>query len=179
MCSAAAFQYWFQFQQINLCRRRRVSAVTGVRDSRQKASYGLIRRLIPSFTTQYAAAKKTEAVCQDVVSSKLISKSPCQIFVDIFPLLRWGRWGLDAKWPCRTCRCSWCNCYWNRWHFGQTWNLCQLSQMAFVEKYFWAEVKFRGLTQKCPFLKAEFRLEFSQTNWGALIIAQNLTICLK
>ena len=58
VCSATAFQYWFQFQQINLCRRRRVSAVTGVRDSRQKASYGLIRRLIPSFTTQYAAAKK-------------------------------------------------------------------------------------------------------------------------
>ena len=58
VCSATAFQYWFQFQQINLCRRRRVSAVTGVRDSRQKASYGLIWRLIPSFTTQYAAAKK-------------------------------------------------------------------------------------------------------------------------
>ena len=90
-----------------------------------------------------------------------------------------GGGGIDAKWPCRTCRCSWCNCYWNRWHFGQTWNLCQLSQMAFVEKYFWAEVKFRGLTQKYPFLKAEFKLEFSQTNWGALIIAQNLTICLK
>ena len=87
VCSVTGFQYWFQFQQINLCRRRRVSAVTGVRDSRQKASYRLIWRLIPSFTTQYAAAKKTEAVCQDVVSSKLISKSPCQIFVNIFPLL--------------------------------------------------------------------------------------------
>ena len=51
--------------------------------------------------------------------------------------------------------------------------------MAFLEKYFWTEVKFRGLTQKYPFLKAEIRLEFSQTNWGALIIAQNPTICLK
>ena len=61
VCSATAFQYWFQFQQINLCRRRRVSAVTGVRDSRQKASYGLIWRLIPSFTTQYAAAKKNRS----------------------------------------------------------------------------------------------------------------------
>ena len=58
VCSATAFQYWFQFQQINLCRRRRVSAVTGVRDSRQKASYGLIWRLIPSFTPQYAAPQK-------------------------------------------------------------------------------------------------------------------------